>query len=255
MKISVLASGSKGNCTYIETAHNKILIDMGTTTKYIENSLIELGVDPNSIDTIFITHDHKDHISALSVFLKRYNPTVYMTEKLNNVLKEKTIMKNYQPLEENIQINDLLIKTIKTSHDASDSVGFVFESKESSLVYITDTGYINVKYFEKLKNKKIYIFESNHDVEMLMNGKYRHELKVRILGDRGHLSNEMSSNYLSTLIGDKTEYIILAHLSDENNTKELAFNTLEKKLKETNIENKRILIAEQLKRTDLIEIW
>ena len=214
MKISVLASGSKGNCTYIETAHNKILIDMGTTTKYIENTLIELGVDPNSIDTIFITHDHKDHISALSVFLKRYNPTVYMTEKLNNVLKEKTIMKNYQPLEENIQINDLLIKTIKTSHDASDSVGFVFESKDSSLVYITDTGYINVKYFEKLKNKKIYIFESNHDVEMLMNGKYRHELKVRILGDRGHLSNEMSSNYLSTLIGDKTECIILAHLSD-----------------------------------------
>ena len=133
-------------------------------------------------------------------------------------------------------------------------MGFVFESKDSSLVYITDTGYINVKYFEKLKNKKIYIFESNHDVEMLMNGKYRHELKVRILGDRGHLSNEMSSNYLSTLIGDKTEYIILAHLSDENNTKELAFNTLEKKIKEKNIENKRILIAEQLKRTDLIEI-
>lgn len=254
MKISVLASGSKGNCTYIETEHNKILIDMGTTTKYIENSLIELGIDPSSIDTIFITHDHKDHTSALSVFVKRYNPTVYMTEKLNNVLKEKTIMKNYQPLEENLQINDLLIKTIKTSHDASDSVGFVFESKDSSLVYITDTGYINVKYFEKLKNKKIYIFESNHDVEMLMNGKYRHELKVRILGDRGHLSNEMSSNYLSTLIGDKTECIILAHLSDENNTKELAFNTLEKKLKETNIENKRILIAEQLKRTDLIEI-
>ena len=254
MKISVLASGSKGNCTYIETAHNKILIDMGTTTKYIENTLIELGVDPNSIDTIFITHDHKDHISALSVFLKRYNPTVYMTEKLNNVLKEKIIMKNYQPLEENLQINDLLIKTIKTSHDASDSVGFVFESKDSSLVYITDTGYINVKYFEKLKNKKIYIFESNHDVEMLMNGKYRHELKVRILGDRGHLSNEMSSNYLSNLIGDKTEYIILAHLSDENNTKDLALNTLEKKLKETNIENKKILIAEQLKRTDLIEI-
>ena len=105
-----------------------------------------------------------------------------------------------------------------------------------------------------MKNKKSYIFESNHDIEMLMNGKYRHELKVRILGDKGHLSNEMSTEYLSKLIGIDTKYIILAHLSEENNTELLAYETLEKKLKQEKIENKKIIIAKQSERMDLIEI-
>ena len=254
MRFSVLASGSKGNCTYLETDKHKILIDMGTTTKYIENTLIELGIDPNSIDSIFITHDHKDHISALNVFLKKYHPNVYMTDKLKRALESKIKITNYIPLKENINLDDLTLNVIKTSHDATDSVGFIFETNNSSLVYITDTGYINVKYFDSLKNKKTYIFESNHDVEMLMNGKYRYDLKVRILGDRGHLSNEMSSNYLSTFIGNETEYIILAHLSEENNTEEKAYESLCNKLIESNIRNKKIMIAKQSQRTELIEI-
>lgn len=251
MRFSVLASGSKGNCTYLETQNHKILIDMGTTTKYIENTLIELGINPNSIDSIFITHDHKDHISALNVFIKKYHPNIYMTNKLKEALESKLTITNHIPLQEQLILDDLSLNVIKTSHDASDSVGFVFETNSSSLVYITDTGYINVKYFNLLKNKKTYIFESNHDVEMLMNGKYRHDLKVRILGDRGHLSNEMSSDYLSNLIGDKTEYIVLAHLSDENNTYEKAYETLLKKIGKT---SKKVLIAKQKERTELIEI-
>lgn len=254
MRFSVLASGSKGNCTYLETDKQKILIDMGTTTKYIENTLIELGIEPNSIDSIFITHDHKDHISALNVFLKKYHPNIYMTKKLKEALDSKIKIDNFIPLEDNFNIGELKLNVIKTSHDASDSVGFIFETINSSLVYITDTGYINVKYFDSLKNKKTYIFESNHDVEMLMNGKYRYDLKVRILGDRGHLSNEMSSNYLSTFIGDETKYIVLAHLSEENNTEEKAYETLQKKLIESNIKNKKIIIAKQSERMDLIEI-
>lgn len=252
MNFSVLASGSKGNCTYLEINNYKILIDMGTTTKYIENSLIELGITPNSIDAIFITHDHKDHISALKVFLKRYQPKIYMTEKLKKAVDLK--IDNFIPLEENLCINDIKITVIKTSHDASDSVGFLFENENSSLVYITDTGYINVKYFDTLKNKKTYIFESNHDVEMLMNSNYRYDLKVRILGDKGHLSNEMSSEYLSNLIGDKTEYIILAHLSEENNTEEKAYNSLYKKLTKLAVRDKKIMIAKQNERTEMIKI-
>lgn len=253
MKFSVLASGSKGNVTYLETKNHKILIDMGTTTKYIENALIELGVNPNSIDTIFITHDHKDHVSALNVFLKKYDPNVYMTSKLKRALSSKINIKNFIPLESIINIDDLKVDVIKTSHDATDSVGFVFSSNLSSLVYITDTGYINVKYFDLLKNKSIYVFESNHDVEMLMNGKYRYDLKVRILSDRGHLSNDMSSDYLSSLIGEDTKYIVLAHLSEENNTSLKAYETLNNKLKLNHIENKKILIATQNEKTDLIE--
>lgn len=254
MRFSVLSSGSKGNSTYLETKEHRILIDMGTTTKYIENSLLELGIEPDSIDAIFITHDHKDHISALNVFLKKYNPKIYMTVELEKALSNKINIKNFIPLESSFDLNDLKVNVIKTSHDASDSVGFIFESGSSSLVYITDTGYINVKYFEALKNKKTYIFESNHDIEMLMNGKYRYDLKVRILGDKGHLSNEMSSDYLATFIGEQTKYIVLAHLSEENNTEDKAYQTLEKKLKQNNIENKKIFIARQNEKMDLIEI-
>lgn len=254
MKFSVLASGSKGNCTYLEMENHKILIDMGTTDKYIEKTLLELGINPDSIDAIFITHDHKDHISALNVFLKKHNPRVYMTIKLKQALEDKIRIKNFVPLEEKMNLNDFCVRVIKTSHDASDSVGFIFENEKSSLVYITDTGYINSKYFELLKNRKSYIFESNHDVEMLMNGKYRYDLKVRILGDRGHLSNDMSSTYLKDLIGSETEYIILAHLSEENNTEQKAYDTLQNKLREFHVANKKVLIAKQEKRTDLIEI-
>lgn len=245
MKVAVLASGSKGNCTYLETKNHKILIDMGTTTKYIENKLIELGISPNSIDTIFISHDHKDHISALSVFMKRYNPTIYLTKKLGKVLN----IDNYNLLEPQNILDELVIETIKTSHDATDSVGFVFEEDGTSLVYITDTGYINVKYNSVLKNRNMYIMESNHDIEMLMNGKYRYDLKVRILGDRGHLSNEMSTTYLKDFIGDKTKTIVLAHLSEENNTEELAYKMLTSKIKDRNV-----IIAKQNERTDLIEV-
>lgn len=254
MKFSVLASGSKGNCTYLETCNHKILIDMGMTTKYIENSLIELGINPNSIDSIFITHDHKDHISALKVFIKKYNPNIYMTNKLYDKLSKEININKFIPLKEINLLDDLNVNVIKTSHDATDSVGFIFETNNSSLVYITDTGYINIKYFEHMKNKKSYIFESNHDIEMLMNGKYRHELKVRILSDKGHLSNEMSTEYLSKLIGIDTKYIILAHLSEENNTEILAYETLNKKLKQEKIENKKIIVAKQSERMDLIEI-
>ena len=245
MKVAVLSSGSKGNCTYLETKNHHILIDMGTTAKYIESKLIELGVEPNSIDTIFISHDHKDHISALNVFLKRYNPKVYLTKLLEDVLN----IDNYSLLQTKNVIDEIVIETIKTSHDATDSVGFVFEENGKSLVYITDTGYINVKYKNILKNRNMYIMESNHDIEMLMNGKYRYDLKVRILGDRGHLSNEMSTSYLNEFVGDKTKTIILAHLSEENNTEELAYKMIRSKIKD-----KEVIIAKQGERTDLIEV-
>ncbi|MEG0825850.1 MAG: MBL fold metallo-hydrolase [Bacilli bacterium] len=254
MKVSVLASGSKGNSTYLETTSHKILIDIGTNCKYIEKELLDIDVLPSSIDTIFITHDHIDHISALKVFLKKNHPTVYVTKKIKEEIEKKIILEKYQIINNKLLLDELTVDILKTSHDAIDSVGFIFETEFSSLVYITDTGYINVKYFERLKNKKMYILESNHDVEMLMNSKYRYDLKVRILGDRGHLSNEMATNYLKEFIGQKTEYIILIHLSEENNTEEIAYSTLEKKLKEEHIENKKIIIAKQNERTDLIEV-
>ena len=252
MKVSVLSSGSKGNTTYIETKNAKILIDAGNSSKYILEKLQELNVNPNDIDAILITHIHVDHVKGLPVLLKKINPCVYMTEKMHPYLD---YIENYTIIEtDTITIKDIEVNVIKKSHDTDDSVGYIINNEGKSIVYITDTGYINRKYFDLLKNRNIYIMESNHDVEMLNNGKYPFELRQRILSDKGHLSNYDSAKYLSTFIGQNTKYILLAHLSEENNTQELAYDTLNERLNKENIHVDNIIIAKQNQETELINI-
>ena len=153
-----------------------------------------------------------------------------------------------------INIDDLNVTVIKTSHDTADSNGYVFSSLGKSIVYITDTGYINVRNFDKLKNKNIYVLESNHDVRLLREGKYPYYLQQRILSDKGHLSNKETAYYLSEFIGDKTKEIILIHLSEENNKPELALKTLLDTLDKKGVKVPSVLIADQKESTELIEI-
>lgn len=245
MLTSVLCSGSRGNSTLIKTKNHNILIDVGMNYKYIKEKLLENNISPESIDYIFITHTHKDHVGALKTFINKHNPIICMGEKMFLELDYLEDYKNIDVIFGEKDIDTLHIDMIKTSHDTSDSRGYIFTENDKSVVYITDTGYINNKYFEKLKNKSIYIFESNHDVEMLMHGKYPKWLQARILGDKGHLSNEMSSFYLSRLIGPNTKTVILAHLSQDNNTEQIALDTLRKTLKDNNIEFTNIKVARQ----------
>lgn len=153
-----------------------------------------------------------------------------------------------------LTIGDIHVDVVKTSHDAPDSVGYIINGSDKSLAYITDTGYINEKYFPKLKNKDLYIMESNHDIEMLNNGPYPFKLRQRILGDKGHLSNYDSARYLSTFMGNKTKHIILAHLSEKNNTEKLAYEALVKRLKDEGNLGPEIIIAKQNEETELIEV-
>ena len=252
MKICILASGSKGNSAYIETNETKSLVDLGMSASYIAKALKNIDVDPSSIQRVFITHTHSDHVAGLKVFLKKYHPTVYLTRKMEEELDFDIEDKVY--LEEDISIADLDVKVIKTSHDAADSNGFVFSSLDKSVVYITDTGYIHVKNFDKLKNKNVYVFESNHDVRMLREGKYPYYLQQRILSDKGHLSNKDSAYYLSEFIGDDTEKIILIHLSEENNKPEVALKTLLDTLEKKSVRVPDIEIAMQRESTELIEL-
>ena len=250
MRACVLASGSKGNCTYIETSRLKFLVDAGPSCAYIERSLRSIGVDPDDIDFIFLTHTHVDHVAGLRVFLKKYHPKVYLTEKMHYELDMDLF--DYFYINREIVIEDLDVLPIKTSHDVLESHGYVFTSGGRSIVHITDTGYINVRNFSKLKGKNLYIFESNHDVRMLREGKYPYHLQQRILSDKGHLSNKDSSYYLSKFVTDDTKKIVLIHLSEENNTPELALNSLLDALAGKNIPD--IEIAKQKERTELIEV-
>ena len=242
MKVKVLASGSKGNVTYVEEGSTRLLIDIGMRCIYVEEKLKEMNVDPKSINGILITHTHTDHIQGLKTFARKYNTKVYISPKMESEIDAKT--KEY--LTKEMTIGDIDIKVFKTSHDVP-SVGYILNDE---LVYITDTGYINNKYFDMLKNKKIYIMESNHDIEMLEEGPYPYHLKQRVWSDKGHLSNKMSAEYLSNLIGDNTYAVVLAHLSEINNKEELAI--LEFNEKENNRRVEKLIVARQKEPTELI---
>lgn len=250
MRVCVLSSGSKGNSTYVETKNHKILIDIGTSSLYVEKTLKEIDVNPSDIDVVLITHSHVDHVSGLKVFCKKYNPTVYISPI---TLKEAGL-----DLSNTKDINDMdlaEVKSVKLSHDVGDIRGYIIEENGSSMVYITDTGYIREKDFDTLKNRTLYVFESNHDVERLMdNPNYPHHVKIRILSDKGHLSNIDSSKYMAKFIGEDTEYVILSHLSEQNNTEDLALNTLKEVLREKKVNFSNISIARQNEKTEIFNI-
>lgn len=254
MLVSVLASGSEGNCTFIQTNSKKILIDIGMNYKYITEKLAELNVLPSEIDYVFITHTHTDHTGAMKVFFKNHNPYVFLDEKM---MKDLSFLENYPNLffdKGPINFDTLTVEIFKTSHDAPGSRGYIFKEDGKSAVYITDTGYINHRLFDQLSNHSLYIFESNHDVEMLMHGSYPAWLKKRIRGDEGHLSNQQSAFYLTKLIGENTKEVVLAHISKENNEPELALNTLRESLNSNGIAFDNIIVAKQRERVDCKEL-
>lgn len=253
MRIKVLASGSKGNCSLIETSSARFLIDVGITYQRLKKELMKLNLTFDDVDALLLTHAHNDHTSGLRVLLKHSNFKIYANKDIINELTidvDKDRLEFYSSCFHLNNITDITV--FKTSHDAKGSVGFLITDKNNSLVYITDTGYLNRKYFPLLTNKNIYYIESNHDEKMLMEGPYPFYLKQRILSDVGHLSNETTSKYLRRLVGKDTKFIILAHLSEHNNTEELAYNAMKEILKDR--EDVKILVAKQSESLEEIEV-
>lgn len=254
MKVKTLASGSKGNSTLVTCGEKSFLIDIGIQYLPLKQSMEKLNLDPLSLSMVLITHTHNDHIKGLASFIKKTNAKTYIPEGMYQEIGEIIPKENIVIIEDSFDIDDIHVELIHTSHDASCSVGFLITYQEKTLVYVTDTGYINRKYLKRMHNKNIYIIESNHDEQMLMNGPYPYYLKQRVISDKGHLSNSTTARYLKEIIGEDTKYIVLAHLSEKNNTEELAYETVKERLEETEYNDKTILIARQDEESPYIEV-
>lgn len=235
MRVIILGSGSKGNSTLLIGNNKKILIDVGFSYPKILKDLKEYNVSPRDIDAVLITHTHSDHIGGLGTFIKKNHVPVYTNLKMMSELAKTISEDDMIIVDDDFSIDEFSVSLIHTSHDAPGSVGFLINDGNSNLVYITDTGYINKTYLNKIVNKNVYILESNHDINMLMTGPYPYILKQRVLSDKGHLSNETAGIYLNKLIGKNTKKIVLAHLSEINNTPEIALKTVKSYINDDNI--------------------
>lgn len=227
MQIDLFCSGSKGNSCLIQTKKAKVLVDCGPTTKrYMTNSLNDANVKIEDLDAVLITHSHSDHIRQLAMFQSVPIYTCCPLQVKNSKRQEVPMDLHFIAPPAQFSIGDLVIQAFPTSHDSGPSMGFVFCHQNEKLVYVTDTGYIKADYFEMLSDADYYIFESNHDLEMLQQTDRPYWLKSRIACDTGHLCNADSARLLSNFISSRTKHIVLAHLSQEANTPELALNTL-----------------------------
>lgn len=222
MRVVVLSSSSKGNSTYIEFGDVKFLIDAGLGFGDIKDKLYEIGVTADELNFIMVTHAHSDHVKSIHSFNRVYNTKIYIGEKTFEEYPKKDLLKNFEFLDNITEIDGIKFDKVPISHDRS-GFGFVFEKDNTSVCYMADTGMIHTKFHKKLQNKTVYVFESNHDVFMEMNGTKDEMTKIRNIGDMGHLSNEDCAMYLTRLIGENTKEIILIHISEHDNTIEKAY--------------------------------
>jgi Metal-dependent hydrolases of the beta-lactamase superfamily I len=233
MKLCSIASGSSGNCIYVGSNQTNLLVDAGVSAKRIENGLNGIDIMPDTIQGILITHEHSDHVQGLGILARRYHIPIYATYETARAIQSiKSLGEIPEELfqfihpNEAFTINDIEIEPFSTSHDASNPVCYTMQSEGNKVGLATDLGKYDDYILNKLDSSEILFIEANHDVNMLMVGKYPYYLKQRILGDRGHLSNETSADLISKLIHPNMKHILLAHLSKENNYEELAYETV-----------------------------
>lgn len=233
MRLCSIASGSSGNCIYVGSDCAHVLIDIGISGKRMEAGLNSLDLTGRDIDGVLITHEHSDHIKGLGVIARKYGIPIYTTGgTADALLRSGTMGKIPEGIFHEIRedepffIKDLKINLFTIPHDAAQPVGYRLECGEHSVGIATDLGKYNDYIIENLQNLDALLLEANHDIRMLQVGRYPYYLKQRIMGDRGHLSNENAGRLLCRLLHDHLKAVFLGHLSKENNYEELAYETV-----------------------------
>ena len=262
MKFVVIASGSKGNCTYYEHNGVSILIDAGISFRQIQNRLLSKQIDVMTIDHVFITHEHTDHVAGLDIFMKKTNATCHITTETYDSLYfkvkdnvDQSRIRFITPFEE-VDISGFSVLPFSVSHDASDAVGYILHFDQKRIVHATDIGYLPAKDFELLENADGYVFESNYDVTLLFTSNRPFYLKQRIDSVKGHMSNTDSAYNLAQLVRPNTKHIILAHRSRECNTDELVHETYKNVFSEYGLQSDdyNITVAKQDNPTKLFKL-
>ncbi len=238
-----IGSGSSGNCYYIGTGEYGFLIDAGVAVRTVKRELKEHGLSLENIWGVFITHDHTDHIKSVGVLGECCNLPVYITEEMH-----KGINRNYHVTDklhgccryfrkgETISVRDFKIQAFPVSHDASDSVGYSFEFGNQRFVIATDLGFIGKEAASYIVRANYLVIEANYDEMMLKNGPYPYPLKQRVKSHLGHLCNDHTANFLADNAAEHLSHVFLCHLSQENNTPVLAYETVHKALQERGVE-------------------
>lgn len=234
MTVTTLASGSSGNCTLVSEGDTHVLVDAGISCRRITLALRELGLDPADLSGICVTHEHTDHICGLATLIKRYRVPLYATGGTGRQLCYRIafledLLHDFEP-GQTFQVGGLTVESFQTLHDTAQPCGYALSNGSRKAAIVTDLGLVTDEVLDGIHGAHLLIVEANHDIECLKSGPYPYSLKARILGDRGHLSNEAGASLARSAAEGGAHTVVLAHLSAENNTPAMARSAAERAL-------------------------
>lgn len=256
VSVSMLASGSRGNCAVVASARTKILVDAGVSCREIFKRMKSLGDDAHSLAAILITHEHTDHVCGLATLAKKLRIPIFMTGATHQawaraMRDENGVRPQLERFERfeaghRFQVRDIEVKPFTIPHDAADPVGFTFRAEGIKVGVATDLGYLPVSVRDHLRGCDVLVMESNHDLEMLRGGPYPWSVKQRVMSRVGHLSNHALADFFSSDYDNSATFVVLAHLSEQNNHPEIARREAEKALAARgDLFRNRVLLASQ----------
>jgi len=256
VSVSMLASGSRGNCAVVASAHTRILVDAGISCRETFKRMKALGDDPHSLSAILITHEHADHVNGLAMLAKKLHIPIFMTgathqawaRTIRDASGERPQLEKLERFESghSFQVGDIAVAPFTIPHDAADPVGFTFRAEGIKVGVATDLGYLPPSVRDHLRGCDVLVMESNHDVEMLRVGPYPWSVKQRVMSRVGHLSNGALADFFSNDYDNTATYVVLAHLSEQNNHPEIARREAEKALAmRGGLFQNRVLLAAQ----------